>query len=124
MSSSSTIYISCSHAEALFIYLNVQILVGMFPIETAEECAKAMLKGAIRGDRYVTVPAWYQPFFLFKVFCPEVLEWLFRTFYVTSHGSSTSSPLGKKLLDLTGAKRLLYPSSVISEAQVAECKAE
>lgn len=82
------------------------------PIQRVESCAKAIVNSACRGERYLTVPAWFRVSFFWKTFCPEVLEWLYRLLYITSPGNSSKEAFGKKLVDLTGAKAVLYPETV------------
>ncbi|KAL9372876.1 hypothetical protein Peur_035120 [Populus x canadensis] len=45
------------------------------PIESTEDCAKAIVDSACRGDRDLVEPSWVGILFLFKLLCPEVLEW-------------------------------------------------
>ncbi|KAI5664901.1 hypothetical protein M9H77_24224 [Catharanthus roseus] len=96
------------------------VQVGIVPIARVERTAKAIVNGACRGDRYVTEPAWFRTTFFWKVLCPEATEWLYRILYITSPGSSSREALSKKLVDYTGAKKLLYPES----AQAAAPKTE
>lgn len=90
------------------------------PVVSAEECAKAIGDGACRGDRYVTEPGWFRVLYLVRVFVPELMEWCFRVMYVTRPGQSDKEALSKKVLDMVGAKYILYPSSI----QTAEVKEE
>ncbi|GER35860.1 hydroxysteroid dehydrogenase 1, partial [Striga asiatica] len=69
------------------VQLNLMAVLG------AERCAKAIVRSAVRGERYLTVPAWFK-----KLFFPEMVEWSFRLL------SMGDSPLGKKLLDYSRAK--------------------
>ncbi|KAG9445906.1 hypothetical protein H6P81_012034 [Aristolochia fimbriata] len=91
------------------------VQVGVFPVGYAEGCARAVVNGACRGQRMVTQPAWFKVLFLYRVFCPEVLDWCYRLMYVTSPGTSQKSALSKKILDVTGAKKVLYPGSIQEE---------
>ncbi|CAA2976378.1 11-beta-hydroxysteroid dehydrogenase 1B-like [Olea europaea var. sylvestris] len=88
------------------------VQVNINPIQRVESCAKAIVNSACRGERYLTVPAWFRVSFFWKTFCPEVLEWLYRLLYITSPGNSSKEAFGKKLVDLTGAKAVLYPETV------------
>lgn len=81
----------------------------MIPIQRVESCAKAIVRGAMRGERYVTEPKWFRVTYLWKLLCPEVVEWMM---YIASPGEESSEALGKKLMDYSGAKTLLYPESV------------
>ncbi|KAG6754230.1 hypothetical protein POTOM_042250 [Populus tomentosa] len=49
--------------------------VESLPVESTEDCAKAVVDSACRGDRYLVEPSWVGIVFLFKLLCPEVLEW-------------------------------------------------
>ncbi|XP_068656056.1 11-beta-hydroxysteroid dehydrogenase A-like [Aristolochia californica] len=94
------------------------VQVGLSPVGYAEGCAKAIVNSACRGERYVTQPAWFRVLYLYRVFCPEVIEWVFRMLYITSPGASQRSAHSKKILDLIGAKKVLYPSSIQEETAV------
>lgn len=89
-----------------------QVQVGITPVVKVEECAKAIVNGACRGERYVTVPAWFRVTYLWKVFCPEVVEWVLRLFCLTGSGTSPEDALSKKILDYTGVKKFLYPENI------------
>lgn len=90
----------------------MQVQVSVIPIERADSCAKAIVRSAVRGERYLTEPRWFRMTYLWKIFCPEVLEWMYRLFYIGNPGSADAEPLSKKLVDYSGAKSLLYPESV------------
>ncbi|KAJ4974123.1 hypothetical protein NE237_007297 [Protea cynaroides] len=90
------------------------VLVGFIPVGYTEECAKAILNSACRGDRYLTMPSWFRVLYLWRVLCPEVLEWCYRLLYVTGPGASQRDAPSKMILHLTGAKNLLYSSSIQS----------
>ncbi|KAJ4850117.1 hypothetical protein Tsubulata_500585 [Turnera subulata] len=60
------------------------VMVNIVPVESAEECAKAIVKGACRGEKYVVEPSWYNSLLLWKVFCPDAIEWTNRFFLVCS----------------------------------------
>lgn len=94
-----------------FSCLNTQIQVGPWPVEYAETCAKAIMDGAVKGKRYVQVPSWYNIFTLYRVFAPEVLDWMYRLLYVKKT-SPNGTPYSKAILDATGAKKALYPPSI------------
>lgn len=86
------------------------IQVGPWPVEYAENCAKAMVQGALKGKRYVQVPAWYKILVLYRIFAPEIIDWLYRLLYVEK--SPKGKPYSKAILDTTGAKKALYPPSI------------
>ncbi|CAN0906002.1 11-beta-hydroxysteroid dehydrogenase A [Linum grandiflorum] len=48
--------------------------VKLIPHETAERCAKSIVKSACRGDRSLTVPGWMRMAFLLKFACPEIMD--------------------------------------------------
>ncbi|KAI5054532.1 hypothetical protein GOP47_0027665 [Adiantum capillus-veneris] len=89
------------------------IQVGPWPVEYAENCAKAMVLGALKGKRYVQVPAWFNVFILYRVFAPELIDWMYRFLYVEKT-SSQGKLYSKAILDATGAKKTLYPPSIQS----------
>ncbi|XP_022994410.1 11-beta-hydroxysteroid dehydrogenase 1B-like isoform X2 [Cucurbita maxima] len=89
-------------------------LVGAIPVDTAAACAKAIVRSACRGDRYLTEPSWYNAAYYLKAFCPEVVEWCYRILVYTTPGTSAAEALNKQILDLTGAKTAMYPPSIHS----------
>ncbi|KAG6401875.1 hypothetical protein SASPL_138743 [Salvia splendens] len=82
---------------------------SVIPIEREERCAKAIVRSAVRGERYLTEPRWFRMTYVWKIFCPEVLDWMYRLLYI---GNPGSEPLSKKVVDYSGAMSLLYPESV------------
>ncbi|CAN4100622.1 unnamed protein product [Withania somnifera] len=74
------------------------VLIGATPVAKVESCAKTIVNSARRGQRYVTIPAWFRVSYLWKVFAPEVVEWMYR--------------LIKKIVDYTGAQNVLYPDTI------------
>ncbi|KAF3655050.1 11-beta-hydroxysteroid dehydrogenase 1A [Capsicum annuum] len=85
--------------------------VGIAPVMKVEDCAKSIVDGSCRGKRYITVPGWFRVTYLWQVFCPEVVEWLLRLFYLTGPGTSPEDALNKKILDYTGLK-VMYPKNI------------
>ncbi|XP_073131082.1 11-beta-hydroxysteroid dehydrogenase-like [Henckelia pumila] len=53
-----------------------------FPVMSTEPCAKAIVKGACRGDRWITEPQFMRPFIAFNFFFPELVQWHFKKFYL------------------------------------------
>lgn len=98
----------------LLCSLFVQAQVSATPVGSVEGCAKAIVNSVCRGDRYLTEPAWFGVTYIWKVFCPELLEWGYRLMYVTRPGSSAKEAPSKKILDYTGAKNVLYPETLHS----------
>ncbi|OVA17458.1 Short-chain dehydrogenase/reductase SDR [Macleaya cordata] len=96
------------------------VQIGPVPVLLAEKSAKGIVNSVRRGERYVTEPSWFKVTYLWKVFCPEVLEWWFRLLLLTEPGTSHREALNKKILDVTGAKNILYPASI----QTPELKAD
>ncbi|XP_075480680.1 11-beta-hydroxysteroid dehydrogenase A-like [Primulina tabacum] len=94
--------------------------VNIIPVQRVESCAKAIVRSACRGERYVTQPSWVRTTFFWKLFCPEVVEWVYRLMYMTKPGEHPEEAFGKKLVDYTGAKGLFYPDTV----QMQELKKE
>ncbi|XP_048330023.2 11-beta-hydroxysteroid dehydrogenase-like 4A isoform X1 [Ziziphus jujuba] len=64
------------------------------PAESAEGCAKAIVKSACRGDMYLTEPSWIRVLVPLKVFCPELVDignrWFSRLKIKSSFLSSQS----------------------------------
>ncbi|XP_010241532.1 PREDICTED: 11-beta-hydroxysteroid dehydrogenase 1B-like [Nelumbo nucifera] len=53
-------------------------IIGAMPVMSAGACAKAIVNGACRGDRYLTVPSWYRVAFPFQFFCAELVAFWSR----------------------------------------------
>ncbi|KAJ4728820.1 Hydroxysteroid 11-beta-dehydrogenase-like protein [Melia azedarach] len=51
-------------------------------MESKEECAKAIVRSACRGDNYLVEPSWVRVLFLWKVLCPELVEYCNRWVFV------------------------------------------
>ncbi|XP_050377695.1 11-beta-hydroxysteroid dehydrogenase A-like [Argentina anserina] len=88
---------------------DVQVII---PVERVEDCANAIVNGVCRGQRCLTEPAWYKAIYMWKVFCPELLEWGYRFLYMARPGAPAKEAPGKKILDYTGVKNVLYPESL------------
>ncbi|KAH7866158.1 hypothetical protein Vadar_016498 [Vaccinium darrowii] len=80
--------------------------VGIFPVARVDSCARAIVNGACRGERYVTEPKWFMFTYWVKVFVPEATEWTMRMLYMTSPGQPAHKAPTKKILDMTGAHRI------------------
>lgn len=77
---------------------------GAWPTAYAETCAKSIVNGAIKGQRYVRVPAWYSVFALYRLFAPEILDWVFRLLYVHEQSHAQGEQYNKATFDVTEAK--------------------
>ncbi|XP_054791494.1 11-beta-hydroxysteroid dehydrogenase A-like [Prosopis cineraria] len=86
------------------------VQVSAMPMRSVGLAAEAIVNGACRGDSYLTEPGWVRTTFYWKAFCPELLELLNRWLLVS--GPSERETIGKKLLQLSGLKKYLYPQSV------------
>ncbi|XP_024356964.1 11-beta-hydroxysteroid dehydrogenase isoform X1 [Physcomitrium patens] len=82
--------------------------IGPVPVTSVTECANAAVKGVIRGSHYVTVPFYYSAFLLYRMFAPEVLDWIFRLIFV----KHPQKPLSKQVLKASEVHRVLYPTSI------------
>lgn len=87
--------------------------IGFFPVAYTEAAAKAIVNGAVHRKWYVVVPFWYQTLLYFRTFLPEVLEGFLRLFFVQPLVQKKSP--SKLAMDVLGAKKLLYPSSIQTE---------
>ncbi|KAK0588498.1 hypothetical protein LWI29_001661 [Acer saccharum] len=54
------------------------------PMESKEECAKAIVRSGCRGDKYLVEPSWFRILFPWKAFCPELTEYCHRRFALMS----------------------------------------
>uniref|UniRef100_A0A0E0FBZ9 Uncharacterized protein n=1 Tax=Oryza meridionalis TaxID=40149 RepID=A0A0E0FBZ9_9ORYZ len=87
--------------------------IGLFPVEYAKNCAKAMVQAVRQGERCLTVPPWFSTMYLWRVFAPEVIEFCYRLLYMHRHGGSQADAPSKKMAE-AGGKKLLYPTSLRS----------
>ncbi|KAL5724408.1 11beta-hydroxysteroid dehydrogenase [Ranunculus cassubicifolius] len=62
----------------------------------------------------VVDPGTRDALYYWKVFCPEFVEWCNHVLLMTGPDPSQGVTLGKIILNLTGAKYFLYPSSICS----------
>ena len=90
------------------------VQVSTIPVGTVTGCAKAIVKSACRGDRYLTQPSWFKVTYWWKMLWPEALELGFRLMHLTQPGTPPTEAGGKKILDFTGAKKALYPKTIQS----------
>ncbi|KAM0935950.1 putative 11-beta-hydroxysteroid dehydrogenase [Dioscorea sansibarensis] len=90
------------------------VQVGPFPVGYADKCAEVIVDSACRGDEYVTWPSWYRPFNMIMCVAPEVINWFSQCFYGTTPGTNLNQTLSKRILESSGAKKFLYPSSIRS----------
>ncbi|CAL4899513.1 unnamed protein product [Urochloa decumbens] len=88
--------------------------IGLFPVEYAKNCARAMVQAACQGERYLTVPAWFRAMYLWRVFAPEVVEICYRLLYMHGHGARQTDVPSKTMAE-AGGKQLLYPTSLSSD---------
>ncbi|KAG2312481.1 hypothetical protein Bca4012_027030 [Brassica carinata] len=88
------------------------VQIGAFPVTSVSGCAKGIVKGVCRKQRYVTEPSWFKVTYLWKVFCPEMIEWGCRLLFLSGHGTSEENALNKKILDIPGVRSALYPESI------------
>ncbi|CAL1412902.1 unnamed protein product [Linum trigynum] len=86
--------------------------VGAVPVASVRSTASAIVKSACRGDKYLTVPAWYRTTWLWKIFCPDAVELAYRLFFTSPPGEPETAAPSKRVLEMTGAQRLLYPESI------------
>lgn len=101
----------CIRCKMLVFELN-KVQVGAFPVASVSGCAKGIVKGVSRKQRYVTEPSWFKVTYLWKVFCPELIEWGCRLMFLSGHGTSEENALNKKILEIPGVRSALYPESI------------
>ncbi|KAD4889111.1 hypothetical protein R6Q59_034005 [Mikania micrantha] len=92
--------------------------VNLSPVEKVDRTARAIVKQVLRGERYVTEPAWMKMSYVWKVLWPEAVEWVNHV--VNMSGESGHDTLGKKFMDMTGAQGVLYPMSIQSSEMKSE----
>ncbi|KAF6147129.1 hypothetical protein GIB67_036848 [Kingdonia uniflora] len=67
---------------------NVQVGMGFISEKSTGDCAKDIVKGVCRGNRYITQPYWSEIIVWWKIFFPEALEWSGRMFQAPKAGKS------------------------------------
>ncbi|XVF54724.1 hypothetical protein PTKIN_Ptkin05aG0204100 [Pterospermum kingtungense] len=85
----------------------VKASIGWIPMESAEKCAKAIVKSACRGDKYLTEPYWVSSLYLLKVLCPELVEFCNHVLFITSskrNRAAMNKGLDKSLISLEGSE--------------------
>jgi hypothetical protein len=91
--------LTCQYGQAHF---------GSIPVAYAEDCARAAVLGVLRSHRYVVVPYFYWAFIMLRIYAPEILETIIRTFYVYH----PQEPLSKVILEKTKTQRVFYPQTI------------
>ncbi|XVF08664.1 hypothetical protein REPUB_Repub07fG0022200 [Reevesia pubescens] len=84
------------------------VKVSVIPLESAENCAKEIVDSACRGEKYLTVPSWTKSTILWKVFCPEILDWCNRLLLLPGPGSSHRDAPSKKISDLANGVKEFF----------------
>ncbi|KAI8544017.1 hypothetical protein RHMOL_Rhmol08G0262400 [Rhododendron molle] len=87
---------------------------SIVPVERVQRGAKAIVDSACRGENFLTEPSWFRTTFFWRLFCPEILDWLNRVFLIPPPGAPPTEALSKNILDLTGLKKYIYPPSLLS----------
>ncbi|WCJ36296.1 11-beta-hydroxysteroid dehydrogenase [Euphorbia peplus] len=87
---------------------------SIVPVVSASDCAKSIVRSACRGDKYLIEPQWFSSFMTFKAFAPDILEWCYRLFYLSGPDEPATEAPSKSILDLSGAKSIVYPDSIRS----------
>ncbi len=85
-----------------------QAHLGPIPVAYAEDCARAAVLGVLRSRRYVVVSYFYWTFIMLRIYAPEILETIFRTFYVYH----PQEPLSKGILEKIKTQRVFYPQTI------------
>ncbi|KAI3671446.1 hypothetical protein L1987_87184 [Smallanthus sonchifolius] len=89
--------------------------VNLSPVGKVETTARAIVKQALRGERYVTEPSWMKMSYVWKVLWPEAVEWVNRLMCMTTiGGESPHDTVGKRIMDMIGGRGILYPASIQS----------
>ncbi|XP_006648666.1 11-beta-hydroxysteroid dehydrogenase 1A-like [Oryza brachyantha] len=83
--------------------------IGVFPVGRVEELGEVAMDGIRAGDWYITWPSLFRPLQLIACLAPEVLHRACRLLYST--GGKGGQPLGKRIMEATGAKRL-FPEAL------------
>ncbi|XP_010536601.1 PREDICTED: 11-beta-hydroxysteroid dehydrogenase-like 6 [Tarenaya hassleriana] len=92
--------------------------VNVLPVESAEKCGKAIVRSVCRGDKYLVEPSWIDSVMLWRVFAPEVTEWLSRWW---ADLAKAKPPPRSKVLNLrrsAGRYDIVRPRSTARSAMV------
>ncbi|ONK77831.1 uncharacterized protein A4U43_C02F11180 [Asparagus officinalis] len=103
-----------SFYETLRAEFGPEAQLGPFPVWHKENCAKAIVDAACRGNRVMTDPTWFRVLFMWKLLAPEVMEWFMRMLFVPGPGKSHEETWNKYMLDITGSKSVIHPPAVQS----------
>ncbi|KAG7612547.1 NAD(P)-binding domain superfamily [Arabidopsis suecica] len=79
------------------------VQMSVLPVESAERCAKAIMRSVCRGDRYLLEPDWIGCVILLKVFCSEATEWVARWLLIARPKFPMMEALSNKILDVAHA---------------------
>ncbi|KAG7533731.1 NAD(P)-binding domain superfamily [Arabidopsis thaliana x Arabidopsis arenosa] len=79
------------------------VQISVLPVESAERCAKAIMRSVCRGDRYLLEPDWIGCVILLKVFCSEATESVARWMLIPGPTFPMTKALSKKILDVANA---------------------
>ncbi|XP_059633485.1 11-beta-hydroxysteroid dehydrogenase 1A-like [Cornus florida] len=71
------------------------VLIQALPVMSSGACAKAVVNGVCRGERYVAEPKWFRVLFILKTLSPELVEWYYRTIHFTKPTISNQVVSGK-----------------------------
>lgn len=92
----------------------LQIQIGPLPIGNTENCAKMIVDSGCKGDKSITWPSWYKPFEMVACLAPELVDVFSQSFHTAHRREDSSQTLGKKILNIKGIKKLVYPKSLLS----------
>lgn len=60
----------------------------------------------------MTEPSWFKYTYFWKSFYPEIIDFVFRMLCISGPESASEDAIGKKLVDYTGADKILYPETI------------
>ncbi|KFK26701.1 hypothetical protein AALP_AA8G282300 [Arabis alpina] len=86
------------------------VQISVLPVESADRCAKEIMRSVCRGDRYLLEPAWIGCLILWKVFCSEVLDSVGRWLVMAGPALPRTEAPSKKILNVANALRALFSS--------------
>lgn len=82
----------------------LKVQFSLAPMMSTEDCAKAVVDSACRGDKYVIQPSWMRANYFLWVLWPEMIEWWNRFILLTT-GTSHRPPLSKRIVDIANSVR-------------------
>ncbi|XVE63701.1 hypothetical protein DITRI_Ditri07aG0041000 [Diplodiscus trichospermus] len=91
-------------------------------LEVDQEMRDEIVDSALHGEKYLTETSWPKATMIWKVFCPEVMDWWINLLLMPGPVSSPRDAPSKKMTDLArGIKELFAPYWSLLSKNPPEC---